>query len=75
LLERRGMSKLALSDADGTVSLGVGIPGMRQRLRQFGGILEIESNDRGTVVTAKVPARSGLSDDTHFVGGRSQASA
>ena len=71
----RGMSKLALSDAEGTVSLGVGIPGMRQRLRQFGGTLEIESNERGTVVTAKVPARSRLSDDTHFVSGRSQASA
>jgi signal transduction histidine kinase len=51
-----GMSKLALSEENGHGSLGVGIPGMRHRLRQFGGVLQLESNDRGTVVTARVPA-------------------
>jgi two-component system NarL family sensor kinase len=35
---------------------GVGIPGMRQRLLQLGGALEIESSARGTTVTATVPA-------------------
>jgi PAS domain S-box-containing protein len=31
---------------------GVGVGGMRERLRQFGGTLEIESNGAGTVVSA-----------------------
>jgi signal transduction histidine kinase len=34
---------------------GVGITGMRQRLRQLGGRLELTSGDAGTVVTAIVP--------------------
>jgi signal transduction histidine kinase len=33
---------------------GVGISGMRQRLRQLGGQLEIESNPQGTTINAKV---------------------
>ena len=35
--------------------LGVGIAGMRERLRQLGGILEINSTAQGTLVTAKLP--------------------
>jgi signal transduction histidine kinase len=34
---------------------GVGIRGMRERLRQLGGTLEISSNETGTVVTAQLP--------------------
>jgi signal transduction histidine kinase len=34
---------------------GVGIRGMRERLRQLGGALEIESNGMGTVVQARLP--------------------
>ena len=41
-------------DSGGTA--GVGIRGMRERLRQLGGSLEINSNDTGTVVVA--PATS-----------------
>ena len=70
----RGMSRIALSDADGSASMGVGIPGMRQRLRQFDGVLNIVSNERGTMVTASVPARSGRIDDSYLVGRRSPAS-
>jgi PAS domain S-box-containing protein len=36
--------------------LGVGIAGMKQRLRQLGGRLEIDSGGGGTAVTASVPA-------------------
>jgi signal transduction histidine kinase len=36
--------------------MGVGILGMRQRVRQLGGLLEIESDSHGTTVTARVPA-------------------
>ncbi|WP_262297618.1 PAS domain-containing sensor histidine kinase [Microvirga sesbaniae] len=48
----RGMRR-ALSS--GHQTLGVGIPGMRIRLHQFGGSLRIRSSRRGTVVRAFVP--------------------
>jgi len=34
---------------------GVGIRGMRERLRQLGGTLEIDSNGSGTVITVRLP--------------------
>lgn len=34
---------------------GVGINGMRERLRQLGGALSVHSNGRGTLVTAGLP--------------------
>ncbi len=37
---------------------GVGIRGMRERLRQLGGTLEIQSDGKGTVVTAHLPVTS-----------------
>jgi two-component system, NarL family, sensor kinase len=36
-------------------SLGVGLRGMSERLRQLGGTLDVSSNGRGTRVRAKVP--------------------
>ena len=35
--------------------LGVGIPGMRQRLRQLGGRLDIKTSESGTIVSAVIP--------------------
>src|SRR6266852_1857563 len=43
-------------DSGGTA--GVGIRGMRERVRQLGGSLEINSNDTGTVVVARLPVAS-----------------
>src|SRR5713226_4616230 len=43
-------------DSGGTP--GVGLRGMRERLRQLGGSLEINSNVRGTVVIARLPVAS-----------------
>jgi signal transduction histidine kinase len=40
-------------NSDGTA--GVGIRGMRERLRQLGGSLEINSTETGTVVVARLP--------------------
>jgi len=37
---------------------GVGIRGMRERLRQLGGNLEIKSNGEGTIVVAQLPVTS-----------------
>jgi signal transduction histidine kinase len=34
--------------------LGVGIPGMRERMAQLGGYLDIESNSSGTTVRARI---------------------
>lgn len=34
---------------------GVGIAGMRERLSQLGGSMEVKSNDRGTLVTVRLP--------------------
>jgi PAS domain S-box-containing protein len=38
-----------------TRALGVGIAGMRERVRQFGGRLEIQSSPKGTTVRATLP--------------------
>lgn len=48
--------------------LGVGIPGMRQRLRQLGGRLQIESTDEGTTVIAVVLASEGNNNGEHLTG-------
>src|SRR5262245_34084764 len=56
----RGLPTTASGETAGAESVGVGISGMRQRLRQFGGVLEVESSDRGTVVTAKAPITNGV---------------
>ena len=43
------------SKLNGGKRVGVGISGMRERLNDLGGTLEIESTDRGTTVRAKIP--------------------
>jgi PAS domain S-box-containing protein len=50
-----GPAKLALSE--GTANLGVGIPGMRERLRELEGSLTI-SSDNGTRLVAALPITS-----------------
>jgi two-component system NarL family sensor kinase len=42
---------------EGMASLGVGIPGMRERLRQLGGQLEVDFGRNGTRVRATVPLK------------------
>jgi signal transduction histidine kinase len=52
---------------------GVGIPGMRDRLRQIGGRLKIESDEHGTSIVATVPFQSEGSDPPparHYIGFR-----
>jgi len=47
---------------------GVGVRGMRERLRQLGGSLEINSNGAGTVVLARLPvAETCLPEDTSSI--------
>ena len=50
---------------DGTVAkAGVGLAGMRERIRQLGGRFEIESSDRGTTVRAIAPVEA-VTDEDH----------
>jgi signal transduction histidine kinase len=46
---------------DSRVTAGVGIAGMRERMRQLGGCLEIESSDSGTQITAMLPTGGAVS--------------
>ena len=43
------------NDALGPVTLGVGIQGMRERIRQLAGTFDIEFTDKGTTVRVSVP--------------------
>jgi PAS domain S-box-containing protein len=52
----RGISPDALVSSDGGIrTLGVGIAGMHERVRQLGGKLQITPGDPGTVVRASLP--------------------
>jgi signal transduction histidine kinase len=51
----KGIPAGVLDYSSRTKSIGVGIAGMRERMEQLGGHLKIESNRRGTTVTATVP--------------------
>jgi signal transduction histidine kinase len=50
-----GMQAKPVASKAGKPTLGVGIPGMRIRLHQFGGTLRIRTGRTGTVVRARVP--------------------
>ena len=53
--EGAGIVPVLPERGDGQGSFGGGIPGMRERLRQLGGHLDIQSNPRGTTVIAVAP--------------------
>jgi PAS domain S-box-containing protein len=53
----RGIQPAVLKEINSATGrgVGVGIPGMKERVRQLGGHLEIQSDLQGTVVVAMVP--------------------
>ncbi len=52
----RGMSAEELEQAGGSTSLGVGVAGMRERVRQLHGVFRITSSSQGTRVLVSLPA-------------------
>jgi PAS domain S-box-containing protein len=48
----------------GAPTLGVGIPGMRERIRQLGGQLEVEFSSAGTRVHASLPVEASVDEST-----------
>jgi PAS domain S-box-containing protein len=60
---------------DSAASLGVGIPGMRERLRQLGGQLEVDFGRKGTRVLATVPVRKTESEGSAMVGPAASSTA
>lgn len=50
----KGISPERLAEIQSKGS-GVGITGMRERVRQFGGNMSIESNDEGTIISFTLP--------------------
>jgi len=59
----RGMDGKAIERGNGSgTRLGVGILGMRERMTQLGGKLEIESSSSGTTVRVSIPLRTEVTD-------------
>jgi signal transduction histidine kinase len=59
----RGIDKATIQEGNGRrTRLGVGILGMRERMKQLGGKLDIESRPSGTTVRATIP----LSTEAHL---------
>ena len=59
--EGRGMTAEKLADVSSGAAVGVGVPGMRERIKDFGGEMEILSSGRGTMVKAVIPIEAGQS--------------
>lgn len=51
----KGIPAEKLIEMDSAGMLGVGLRGMRERIRQLGGNLEVSSDGKGVVVTARLP--------------------
>ena len=65
----KGLNQETKSKIASGETAGVGLRGMRERVKQLGGSLEIRSNGRGTTVTATVPfeesARSAVTSSSN----------
>jgi PAS domain S-box-containing protein len=67
----KGIDPLRLQNRhNGVRGLGVGITGMRERVQQLGGTLEIEPANPGTLVRATFPIMGETNGDAESVGGR-----
>jgi PAS domain S-box-containing protein len=63
----RGLDKKAIERGDGSKTrLGVGILGMRERMTQLDGKLEIDSSSAGTTVRVSIPLRNEVFDASSY---------
>jgi signal transduction histidine kinase len=60
VLEIRDRGRGLPRDSGDKINFGVGIRSMQERLREFGGSLQIESNGAGTTMRAVLPRQSSL---------------
>lgn len=54
----KGIESNRLKQINAGMVLGVGLQGMRERIRQFGGDLQLRSEDHGLMVIAAIPLPS-----------------
>ena len=59
----KGITREKLGNLSKVGRIGVGFGGMRERLRQLGGSLEIQSDENGTLVRAVFPVDHGATSD------------
>jgi signal transduction histidine kinase len=72
----KGISSDKLAEMAAAGTPGVGIRGMRERLRQLGGDLEINSGHSGTSVMARLPVKESSSvEDVSLVSNNSSSAA
>ena len=62
--EGRGIPLETRAAATSGKVLGVGLSGMRERVREFGGTLDVQSSDAGTSVTATLPLPLGAKNSS-----------
>jgi signal transduction histidine kinase len=58
----KGMTADKLAETAGSGSAGVGLRGMRERVKAFGGDLQISSDGTGTLVRALIPFRAPITE-------------
>jgi two-component system sensor histidine kinase UhpB len=64
----RGLPKALRNQAKGSVRFGIGIVGMRERVEQLGGRLELTSNDIGARLTVTLPLVHSNEKNANIVG-------
>jgi len=69
----KGIPQEKLEEMASAGTPGVGIRGMRERLRQLRGSLKIESGESGTVVTVQLPIPEGSASDVVSLAGPAAA--
>jgi signal transduction histidine kinase len=63
----RGIPKQKICEIEAGRASGIGLRGMRERVRQLGGSFEIRSTDKGTVVVTRLPLDRTDSRSNDFV--------